>query len=47
VFGKEDEDEYLDKYAIKEFVEDKTTLRLRYTHAPKQNSARIARILNS
>jgi type I restriction enzyme R subunit len=36
VFGKEDEDGYLDKYAIKESVEDKTTLRLRYTHAPNK-----------
>ena len=30
------QDGYLDKYAIKESVEDKTTLRLRYTHAPNK-----------
>src|SRR5256886_16755397 len=34
VFGKEDEDGYLDKYSIAESIEDRTTLKLRYTHAP-------------
>jgi type I restriction enzyme, R subunit len=34
VFGKEDELGYLDKYSIAESIEDGTTLRLRYTHAP-------------
>lgn len=34
VFGKEDEQGYLDKYSIKESMEDGTTLRLRYQHAP-------------
>lgn len=34
VFGKEDDEGYLDKYSIKESVEDKTTLKLRYAHAP-------------
>jgi type I restriction enzyme R subunit len=36
VFGKEDDQGYLDKYSIKESVEDKTTLKLRYTHAPNE-----------
>jgi len=34
VFAKEDEQGYLDKYSIAESIEDKTTLKLRYTHAP-------------
>ena len=34
VFGKEDEQGYLDKYSIAESIEDGTTLPLRYTHAP-------------
>jgi type I restriction enzyme R subunit len=38
VFGKDDEDAYLDKYSIKESIEDKTTLKLRYTHAPNEIS---------
>lgn len=33
-FGKEDADGYLDKYSIKESIEDGTTLRLRHTLAP-------------
>ena len=36
VFGKEDEQGYLDKYSISESIEDKTTLKLRYTHAPNE-----------
>jgi len=36
VFGKEDADAYLDKYSIQESIEDKTTLKLRYTHAPNE-----------
>src|SRR5665213_1871099 len=38
VFGKEDEEGYLDKYSIAESIEDKTTLKLRYTHAPNEIS---------
>ena len=38
VFGKEDEQGYLDKYSIAESIEDKTTLKLRYTHAPNEIS---------
>lgn len=34
VFGKEDEQGYLDKYSIAESIEDGITLRLHYTHAP-------------
>jgi type I restriction enzyme R subunit len=33
-FGKEDPEGYLDKYSIKESIEDGTTLRLRHTLAP-------------
>jgi type I restriction enzyme R subunit len=33
-FGKEDADGYLDKYSIRESIEDGTTLRLRHTLAP-------------
>jgi type I restriction enzyme, R subunit len=33
-FGTEDPDGYLDKYSIKESIEDGTTLKLRHTHAP-------------
>jgi type I restriction enzyme, R subunit len=33
-FGREDADGYLDKYSIKESIEDGTTLRLRHTLAP-------------
>ncbi len=36
VFAKEDEQGYLDKYSIAESIEDGTTLRLRYTHAPNE-----------
>jgi type I restriction enzyme R subunit len=36
VFGKEDDQGYLDKYSIAESIEDKTTLKLRYTHAPNK-----------
>lgn len=36
VFGVEDPDGYLDKYAIKESIEDETTLRLRYSLAPNE-----------
>lgn len=36
VFGKEDDRGYLDKYSIRESVDDKTTLRLHYTHAPNE-----------
>ncbi|HEY5908999.1 MAG TPA: HsdR family type I site-specific deoxyribonuclease [Verrucomicrobiae bacterium] len=36
VFGKEDEQGYLDKYSIAESIEDGTTLPLRYTHAPNE-----------
>jgi type I restriction enzyme, R subunit len=36
VFAKEDEQGYLDKYSIAESIEDKTTLKLRYTHAPNE-----------
>jgi type I restriction enzyme R subunit len=38
VFGKEDDQGYLDKYSIAESIEDKTTLKLRYTHAPNEIS---------
>jgi len=38
VFGKEDEHGYLDKYSIAESIRDKTTLKLRYTHAPNEIS---------
>ncbi len=38
VFGKDDEQGYLDKYSIAESIEDKTTLKLRYTHAPNEIS---------
>ena len=34
IFGKEDEKGYLDKYSIRESVEDGTTLKLRHTLAP-------------
>lgn len=37
-FGKEDADGYLDKYSIKESIEDGTTLRLRHTLAPGEIS---------
>ena len=33
-----DEQGYLDKYSIAESIEDKTTLKLRYTHAPNEIS---------
>ena len=36
VFGKEDEQGYLDKYSIAESIEDGTTVALRYTHAPNE-----------
>ncbi len=36
IFGKEDEQGYLDKYSIAESIEDGTTLPLRYTHAPNE-----------
>jgi type I restriction enzyme R subunit len=36
VFAKEDEQGYLDKYSIAESIEDGTTVRLRYTHAPNE-----------
>ena len=35
-FGREDEEGYLDKYTIAESIEDGTTVRLHYTHAPNQ-----------
>ena len=35
-FGKEDDHGYLDKYSIAESIEDGTTLRLHYTHAPNK-----------
>lgn len=34
VFGKEDEQGYLDKYSIRESIEDGTTVKLRHTLAP-------------
>ena len=34
IFGKEDEQGYLDKYTIAESIEDETTLPIRYTMAP-------------
>jgi type I restriction enzyme R subunit len=34
VFGKEDENGYLDKYSIRESIEDGTTLKLRHTMPP-------------
>lgn len=34
IFGKEDEEGYLDKYTIAESIEDETTLPIRYTMAP-------------
>ena len=34
VFGKEDEKGYLDKYSIRESIEDETTVKLRHTLAP-------------
>jgi len=36
VFGKEDEQGYLDKYSIAESIEDGTTVRLHYAHAPNK-----------
>ncbi len=37
VFSKDDTEQgYLDKYSIAESIEDGTTLRLRYTHAPSE-----------
>lgn len=36
VFGKEDELGYLDKYSIKESIEDETTVKLRHTLAPSE-----------
>jgi type I restriction enzyme R subunit len=41
VFGKDDEQGYLDKYSIAESIEDGTTLPLHYTLAP--NDIRVAR----
>jgi type I restriction enzyme R subunit len=41
VFGKDDEQGYLDKYSIAESIEDGTTLRLHYTLAP--NDIRVPR----
>ena len=36
IFGVDDEQGYLDKYSIRESIEDETTLRLRYTMAPSE-----------
>ena len=36
VFGKEDEEGYLDKYSIRESIEDETTVKLRHTLAPSE-----------
>jgi type I restriction enzyme R subunit len=36
VFGRVDEKGYLDKYSIRESIEDGTTLQLNYTLAPSQ-----------
>lgn len=36
VFGKEDANGYLDKYSIKESIEDGTTVKLRHTMAPSE-----------
>ena len=36
VFGKEDDRGYLDKYSIRESIEDKTTVPLKYTLAPSE-----------
>jgi type I restriction enzyme R subunit len=38
-FGKEDQDGYLDKYSIRESIDDGTTLKLRHTLAP--NNVRL------
>ena len=36
IFGPDDEQGYLDKYSIRESIEDETTLPLRYTMAPSE-----------
>ena len=36
VFGKEDEQGYLDKYSIRESIDDETTVKLRHTLAPSE-----------
>jgi len=36
IFGKEDEKGYLDKYSIRESIEDGTTVKLRHTLAPSE-----------
>ncbi len=36
IFGADDEQGYLDKYSIRESIEDETTLPLRYTMAPSE-----------
>ena len=36
IFGRDDEDGYLDKYSIKESIEDETTLPIKHTMAPSE-----------
>ncbi len=36
IFGAEDDHGYLDKYSIAESIKDKTTLKLKYLHAPNE-----------
>lgn len=36
IFGAEDDHGYLDKYSIAESIKDKTTLKLKYRHAPNE-----------
>ena len=44
IFGTDDEQGYLDKYSIRESVEDETTLPIRYTMAPSEMTVPTGRL---
>ena len=44
IFGVDDERGYLDKYSIRESIEDETTLPLRHTMAPSEMSVPVERL---
>lgn len=44
IFGKDDEHGYLDKYSIRESIDDETTLPIRYTTAPSEITVPVERL---
>lgn len=44
IFGQQDEKGYLDKYSIKESIEDKTTLRIKHVLAPSEMTVPAERL---